>query len=219
MKLSKYYYEKSGILDSKVNITYHELFLKTDEELDEWIEEARQFIIKDWDENGTPPMVGQNIDQIISSFKKLREYDIHGFIEKADDGQRNVIKNFNKFANGVNQFFPTMLKTRIGDMGDDLNSIYDRIKEDSNKELFFRSMRRGVRRDSMYSFSKSVSLDRKENDKGGLPYWNEESALEWLEYYHENKLKFKDIRLWISKSHKEEYLKQYVTLTADQISN
>ena len=217
MKLSKYYYEKSGILDSKVNITYHELFLKTDEELDEWIEEARQFIIKDWDENGTPPMVGQNIDQIISSFKKLREYDIHGFIEKADDGQRNVIKNFNKFANGVNQFFPTMLKTRIGDMGDDLNSIYDRIKEDSNKELFFRSMRRGVRRDSMYSFSKSVSLDRKENDKGGLPYWNEESALEWLEYYHENKLKFKDIRLWISKSHKEEYLKQYVTLTADQI--
>ena len=69
--MSKYYYEKSGIIDSKFNITYHELFLKTDEELDEWIEEARQFIIKDWDENGTPPMVGQNIDQIISSFKKL----------------------------------------------------------------------------------------------------------------------------------------------------
>ena len=43
--MSKYYYEKSGIIDSKINITYHELFLKTDEELDEWIEEARQFII------------------------------------------------------------------------------------------------------------------------------------------------------------------------------
>ena len=91
-------------------------------------------------------------------------------------------------------------------MGDDLNSIYDRIKEDSNKDLFFRSMRRGVRRDSMYSFSKSVSLDRKENDRGGLPYWNEESALDWLEYYHDNKLKFKDIRLWISKSHKKSIL-------------
>ena len=37
--MSKYYYEKSGIIDSKINITYHELFLKTDEELDEWIEE------------------------------------------------------------------------------------------------------------------------------------------------------------------------------------
>ena len=55
--MSKYYYERSGIIDSKINITYHELFLKNDEELDEWIEEARQFIIEDWDERGTPPMV------------------------------------------------------------------------------------------------------------------------------------------------------------------
>ena len=164
--MSKYYYEKSGILESSVNITYHELFTKTDEELDEWIGEVRDYIIEDWDERGTPPMVGQSIEQIISSFKKLREYDIHGFIEKADDGQRNVIKNFNKFANGVNQFFPTMLKTRIGDMGDvTLNSIYDRIKEDVNKDLFYKAMRRGLRRDSMYSFSKSLSKDRKENEK------------------------------------------------------
>ena len=46
-------------------------------------------------------------------------------------------ENPNKFANGINQFFPTMLKTRIGDMGDELSSIYDRIKDDSNKDLFF----------------------------------------------------------------------------------
>ena len=56
---------------------------------------------------------------------KLREYNIRGFIEKDDDGNENIIRNFNKFANGVNQFFPTMLKTRIGDMGDvGLNSHY-----------------------------------------------------------------------------------------------
>ena len=216
--MSKYYYEKSGILDSAVNITYHELFLKNDKELDEWIAEVRQYIIEDWDERGTPPMVGQSIEQIISSFRKLREYDIHGFIEKADDGQRNVIKNFNKFANGVNQFFPTMLKTRIGDMGDvGLNSIYDRIKEDVNKDLFFKALRRGLRRDSMYSFSKSLSKDRKENEKNKLPYWNDESAVEWLKYYQDNKLKFKNHRLWISKSHQEKYLNSYVTLTAEEI--
>ena len=64
--MSKYYYEKSGILDSAVNITYHELFLKDDKELDEWITEVRDYIIEDWDERGTPPMVGQSIEQIIS---------------------------------------------------------------------------------------------------------------------------------------------------------
>ena len=69
---SKYYYEKSGILDSEVNITYHELFCKSDAELAKWIEEVRQYIIEDWDERGTPPMVGQSIEDIIKSFKKLR---------------------------------------------------------------------------------------------------------------------------------------------------
>ena len=198
-----YYYERSGILDSEVNITYDELFRKTDAELAKWIEEVRQYIIEEWDERGIPPLVGASIEDIIKSFKKLREYGIHGFIEKADDGQRNVIKNFNKFANGVNQFFPTMLKTRIGDMGDGLNSIYDRIKEDVNKPLFYKAMHRGIRRDSMYTFSKSISLDMKENTRNKLPYWSGESAVEWLKYYQDNKLKFKNHRLWICKSHQE----------------
>ena len=44
-----YYYEKSSILDSEINITYDELFRKDDDELDEWIEEVRQYVIKEWD--------------------------------------------------------------------------------------------------------------------------------------------------------------------------
>ena len=216
--MSKYYYERSGILESKINITYHELFCKTDEELDQWIEEVRQYIIEDWDERGTPPMVGQNIEDIKKGFRKLREYDIHGFIEKDDDGNENIIKNFNKFANGVNQFFPTMLKTRIGDVGDvGKNSIYDRIKEDENKDLFTNAMRRGVRRDSMYSFSKSISQNRKENEQGKLPYWDGETALEWLRYYNDNSLKFSKHKIWISKSHQTKYFDTYVTITADEI--
>ena len=216
--MSKYYYERSSILESKINITYHELFCKSDEELDDWIEEVRQYIIEEWDERGIPPMVGQSIDDIKKGFRKLREYDIHGFIEKDDDGNKNVIKNFNKFANGVNQFFPTMLKTRIGDVGDvGLNSIYDRIKEDVNKDLFYKAMRRGVRRDSMYSFSKSLSLNRKENEQGKKIYWDGENACQWLEYYNDNKLKFSKFRIWISKSHQEKYFDQYVTITAEDI--
>ena len=85
----KSYYERSSILESKINITYHELFIKTDEELDQWIEEVRQYIIEDWDERGTPPMIGQSIEDIKKGFRKLREYNIRGFIEKDDDGNEN----------------------------------------------------------------------------------------------------------------------------------
>ena len=215
--MKKYYYERSGILESPINITYHELFCKNDEELDEWIEEVRQYIITEWDDHGIPPMIGQSIEDITKGFRKLREYDIHGFIEKDVDGNANVIKNFNKFANGVNQFFPTMLKTRIGDVGDKFSSIYDRIKEPENEKLFYGAMRRGLRRDSMYTFSKSLSLDRKENKTGGPIYWDGESALDWLQYYKDNPLKFSKFKLWISKSHMTPYFDQYVTINADEI--
>ena len=68
----KYYYEKSSIMDSEINVTYDEVFRKTDEELDEWIEKVRRYFVNDWDGNGTTPMVGQNIEDIIKGFKKLR---------------------------------------------------------------------------------------------------------------------------------------------------
>ena len=109
----KYYYEKSGLLDAEINITYHEVFQKNDEELGVWIDSVRQYIVNEWDEKGIPPAIGQNRDEIIDSFKKLRDYKVRDFIEKDDDGNANVIKNFNKFATGVNQFFPTMMKTKI----------------------------------------------------------------------------------------------------------
>ena len=55
----KYYYEKSGLLDAEINITYHEVFQKNDEELSEWIDSVRQYIVNEWDEKGIPPAIGQ----------------------------------------------------------------------------------------------------------------------------------------------------------------
>ena len=42
-------------------------------------------------------------------------------------------------------------------------------------------LRRGVRRDSMYSFSKSISQNRKENEQGKLPYWDSETTFQVVE--------------------------------------
>ena len=133
--MSKYYYEKSGLLDAEINITYHEVFQMSDEELGVWIDSVRQYIVNEWDEKGIPPAIGQNRDEIIDSFKKLRDYKVRDFIEKDDDGNANIIKNFNKFASGVNQFFPTMMKTKIG-MGKESVSIYDRFADENNLDIF-----------------------------------------------------------------------------------
>ena len=54
------------------------------------------------------------------------------------------------------------MKTKIG-MGKESVSIYDRFADENNLGIFRNAMRRGVKRDSMYAFSKSISFDRKEN--------------------------------------------------------
>jgi len=149
--MKKYYYERSNLLESDVNINFEELLYMNEEETSEWIESLRSFIISEWDDNGIPPTIGQNTKDIKKNFMKLREYDVHHkFLISDDDGNKNVIKNYNKHASGVNQFFPTMLKTRVQN-----GSIYDWFT-DEYKHKFEKVIRRILKRDSMYNWSKCV---------------------------------------------------------------
>ena len=72
-------------------------------------------VTEQWDERGTPPVIGKNKEGIVKSFKKLKsnpadywEKDLSG-----DEESLGIIQNFNKDTSVVNQFFPTMLKTKI----------------------------------------------------------------------------------------------------------
>lgn len=169
------YYEKSKIADkdNPINITYDELLHKTDVEVDMWVDELRDYVITQWEDNAQPPVIGQNKNDIIKNWKKLLGYDVKDFFDK----KTKVIKNFNKFASGVNQFFPTMLKTKIstGVSSDNATSIYDYFKEDDLRDKFKKAMLRGLYKDSMYSFGKSVK--KKEM---GVP------TEEFIEYFNNN---------------------------------
>jgi hypothetical protein len=116
----KYFYERSGLLESEININFEDLLWMDSEQTTEWIETMRLFILNQWDEHGIPPTIGQDEDTIKKNFSKLRDYSIQKFLISDDDGNENIIKNYNKFASGVNQFFPTMLKTVVGN-----SSIYE----------------------------------------------------------------------------------------------
>ena len=116
----KYFYERSNLLESEVNINFEELLWMNDTDTSEWIDKMRIFIIDQWDNLGIPPTIGQTEKDIKKNFRKLRDYSVQKFLTSDDSGNQNLIKNYNKFASGVNQFFPTMLKTRVGN-----SSIYD----------------------------------------------------------------------------------------------
>ena len=154
--MKKHYYERSNLLESDVNINFEDLLYMNEEETSEWIENLRSFIISEWDDKGIPPTIGQDTKDIKKNFMKLREYDVHNkFLVCDDSGNENVIKNYNKHASGVNQFFPTMLKTRVQN-----GSIYDWFT-DEYKDKFQKVIKRILKRDSMYNWSKCV-LDGEE---------------------------------------------------------
>lgn len=160
--MNKYYYERSRLLESEVNINFEELLWMSDNQTTKWIDKLREFILYEWDTKGVPPTIGQNTKELKKNFRKLRDYPLHQgskqFLTKDEDtGEYNVIKNYNKFASGVNQFFPTMLKTKIGTKKN-ATSIYDYFTGDY-RDSFHKIIRRTFKRDSMYSWSKCIEGD------------------------------------------------------------
>ena len=146
-------------MESEVNINFEELLWMDDSTTTKWIDKLRNFILKQWDEDGIPPTIGQDTSDLIKNFRKLRDYPLHqgskNFLHNDDSGKRNVLKNYNKHASGVNQFFPTMLKCRVNN-----GSIYDWFT-DEYKDKFQKVVRRILKRDSMYNWSRCLLENEK----------------------------------------------------------
>ena len=213
-----YFYEQSKFSEFKSNKTYHQLLEMTDDEFVVWARLLRKEVTAQWDERGTPPVIGRNEPGIIEKFKKLKsnpadywEKDLSG-----DELSLGIIKNFNKDASVVNQFFPTMLKTKIstGKSAEGGLSIYDHFSDPELEEKFVKIMKRAVKRDSMYSWSRSVVDKRDEN-----PFWNGQGAIDFVKDVHDGKVfngKWDGFDIWISKS-KTRTIENYGTFNKEFI--
>tara|TARA_B100000085_G_scaffold281473_1_gene308173 strand:+ start:3220 stop:4848 length:1629 start_codon:yes stop_codon:yes gene_type:complete len=196
-----YFYERSKFSEFKSNTTYHELLSKTDEQFVEWARLLRKEVTEQWDERGTPPVIGKNEKGIVKSFKKLKSNPADYWVKDTtgDEESLGIIQNFNKDASVVNQFFPTMLKTKIsvGKSADNGLSIYDHFSDPDMEEKFVSIMKRAVKRDSMYSWSRSI-VDKKDEN----PFWNGQSGAEFIKDVHDGKVfkgKYKDLGIVLAK--------------------
>ena len=196
-----HFYERSKFSEFKSNTTYHELLSKTDEQFVEWARLLRKEVTEQWDERGTPPVIGKNEKGIVKSFKKLKSNPADYWVKDTtgDEESLGIIQNFNKDASVVNQFFPTMLKTKIsvGKSADNGLSIYDHFSDPDMEEKFVNIMKRAVKRDSMYSWSRSI-VDKKDEN----PFWNGQSGADFIKDVHDGKVfkgKYKDLGIVLAK--------------------
>jgi len=182
-----YFYERSKFSEFKSNTTYHQLLSMTDDEFGDWARLLRKEVTEQWDERGTPPVIGRDEDGIIEKFKKLKSNPADYWVKdlSGDEESLGIIQNFNKDASVVNQFFPTMLKTKIsiGKSAEGGLSIYDHFSDPNLLEKFVKIMRRAVRKDSMYSWSRSIVNKKDEN-----PFWDGQTGYEFIKDVHDGKV-------------------------------
>jgi hypothetical protein len=138
--MTKYFYEKNTeFLESPVNKTFEEILWMPKDKFRQWVIDMRKTVVKLWDEKGQPPRVGYNEQEIINQFNEMTSFPIHKFPVKDElTGEEDVIRNTSVIGNAVNQWFPTMMKTRINYTKDveKGKSIYDYFAKDELLETF-----------------------------------------------------------------------------------
>ena len=213
-----YFYERSKFSEFKSNTTYHQLLSMTDDEFGDWARLLRKEVTEQWDERGTPPVIGRDESGIIEKFKKLKSNPADYWVKdlSGDEESLGIIQNFNKDASVVNQFFPTMLKTKIsvGKSADGGLSIYDHFADPNLLEKFVKIMRRAVRKDSMYSWSRSIVNKKDEN-----PFWDGQTGYEFIKEVHDGKIftgKFSNLGIVIAKV-KKNTIENYGTFNSEYV--
>jgi len=193
--MTKWFYEKnSELLQSPVNKTFEEVLWMSDTDFRSWVADMRSEVVRIWDDLGIPPRVGFSEQEIKEQFREMRSYPVHhevdGFVCLDEEtGQKDCIRNNSVLGNAANQWFPTMMATKIN-YSDDTSaglSIYDHFKNPELLEKMITYGRRHFKRDSFYHHSNPVPLfSEKDNIKDYLKkYFLEpkKSAVEWIRAY------------------------------------
>jgi len=133
----------------------------SDEQFANWTKDVRETVIKIWDEQGQPPRVGLLEKEIKEQFRQMSPFQVEKFLckdELTDD--KNVIRNTSIVGNACNQWFPTMMATRINYTSDVKGglSIYDHFKRPELLKKMITYGRRHFKRDSFYHYSNPLRV-------------------------------------------------------------
>ena len=158
----KFFYERNDeFLNHSVNKTFEEVLWMTDEDFASWTKEVREVIVNIWDTLGQPPRVGLTEADMGDQFRHMSQFPVANFlVEDMFTGEKNCIKNSSIVGNAANQFFPTMMATKINYTSDTKGglSIYDHFKKPELLKKMITYGRRHFKRDSFYHYSNPLRV-------------------------------------------------------------
>lgn len=176
--------KNNELLDSPVNKKFEEVLVMNDKEFLEWIIDLRKTVVDLWDNKDLPPRVGYDTKEIAKAFNKLAEYPLHKIaIKDEETNKKDILRNTANFSGYVNEWFPTMMKTKISySTKTEARSIYDYFADDSLLETFTTYAKRHFKRDSFYHYSTPISYgDVLDIGPASFKVDNAKSFFEWFE--------------------------------------
>ncbi len=219
-----HFYERNNyILEHDINKKFEEILWMTEDEFRAWVIDMRKTIVYAWDELGIPPRVGYDEQAIVNQMDKIESFPVHQF-EMVDEltGEKNLIRNTSVIGNAANQWFPTMMKTRINyTANDDGRSIYDHFADPELLEKVLKYARRHFKRDSFYHYSLPVKANDKENF-----LFHCDTGEEWIQQFEAHERQYNRSDYWIvPKKEDAEYTgyneelkgQQWLTLNKEQV--
>lgn len=202
----KSFYEKNSyLLEHEVNKTFEEVLWMTDDEFRQWLRDMRKEVKYSWDELGLPPRVGWSEDDIIDQLNKMSSYPVHEF-ECIDEetGETDVIRNTSVIGNAANQWFPTMMKTKI--VYNDISkakSIYDHFVDEDLFEKVYTYGHRHFKRDSFYHYSNPIKVS--ELLTFGTSKHTVVSGVEFCTWFERNGRQYDTHDYWLKPDKEQEY--------------
>ena len=192
----------------KTNITYGQLQKMTHVELSEWVDATRLELLELWDK-GIPPYQGMDEKIIQDKFSKLKDFKsgVSYFEDELYSDYKGFLKNFSKMANGVNQFFPALLKSWFHG-----KSIYDYLSNENLIKEFKYTIVQKVRFDKIYTYTKYIISRNKDDYKQFIDWVNSRSddIKFWIENWNFNSMNEKLNRLKLNSDEVERLRQQGV---------
>jgi hypothetical protein len=190
-KLSRWFYEKNHRLFlHPTNKSFREILGMNATQFERWVDEFRRALVRFWDERGFPPTDAKDQDAIIKDLNELEGYTVASLLhdDLFDKTESCVIKNTTNIGSSANQWFPTMLKTRIntGLRVTDGRSIYDHLREDSLFPTLVRNARKSIQRDSLKAFSQPVKKATNNSDISDCIFACKDGS-EWISLFEKNR--------------------------------
>ena len=169
------------IIDSKVNVTFHELFKMNDKQFSKWKKDLQKIVYQSWVEYGEPPLVAGTTATIIRQFETLTNKSNSVSVFKDDlTLEANCIVP-GVVASGINYFFPNRAKSQdlnANEEGESLWKLFVEEPDSENSKKVLNRLERQLKYDGTFDFAPKLMI----GDFGDLGCT---TAYDWLLKWNE----------------------------------